>query len=221
MIDFKQNVIKTFNSYKCTSKSDDLKQIPIYIVNDLVGFLIPVTFLYKKTNPEYVHLFGKWRRENPEGFATIFEISDTRTEYWLDNILLNREDRILFVISNLKGEPLGHLGYSSFNFEERNCEIDNVVRGVKGVQKGIMSCAINTLIRWGKSRLNLENIFLRVLSDNPHAIRFYEKNGFFKQFEIPLYKTTQNNEVRWIETRNFKDQIADRFFTYMKFIENI
>lgn len=221
MIDFKQNVVETFNSYKCKSKSDELKHIPIYNIDELVGFLIPVTFFYKETNPEYISLFSKWRRDNPEGFATIFDINDKRTEFWLDNILLNREDRILFVINTLKGEHIGHLGYSSFNFEERNCEIDNVVRGVKGVQKGIMSCAMNTLIRWGKSRLSLEDIYLRVLSDNPHAIRFYEKNGFFKQFEIPLYKTTQNDEVRWIETRNFKDQIADRFFTYMKFIENI
>lgn len=214
---YKNKITELFNSYKCKQQSDELKQIPINYQNELVGFLRPVTFNYKLISPEYISLFSTWRKNNPVGFATIFEISDQRTEYWLDNILLNRDDRILFVIYSLSGNPLGHLGFSSFNFEKKSCEIDNVVRGLEGDFKGIMSHALKSIMIWGKNVLNLEDIYLRVLSDNFHAINFYERNGFKKQFDIPLYKIENNNEIKWIEEKNFEDEKPDRFFTYMKF----
>ena len=220
MNEFKASIIATFNSYKCKNQSDELKLIPIYDKNDLIGFLKPVTFHYKLISPEYISLFSQWRRENPVGFATIFEITDQRTEFWLDKILLDRDDRILFVVHSLKGEPLGHLGYSSFNFEEKSCEIDNVVRGVKIGYDGIMANAMKSIILWGQEILKLNNIYLRVLSDNLHAINFYERNGFKKQFDIPLYKVIQNDEIKWVETKSFENENPDRYFTSMKLSEN-
>jgi|ERR1035437_9077580 perosamine synthetase len=216
MNDFKSNIIAIFNNYKCKIRSDEFKLIPINDKSNLIGFLKPVTFHYKLIFPGYISIFSQWRRENSIGFANIFEISNQRTEFWLDNILLNREDRILFVICSLKGEPLGHLGFSSFIFEEKSCEIDNVVRGVKIGYEGIMSNALISLIFWGKNVLKLDNIYLRVLSDNTHAIRFYERNGFKKQFDIPLYKVIQKDEIKWIETKNSEDEKPDRFYTFMK-----
>ena len=220
MNNFKDNIIATLNSYKCKNQADDVKLIPIYDKNNLVGFLRPVTFHYKLTTPEYISLFSQWRRDNPIGFATIFEITDQRTEFWLDNILLKRDDRILFVICSLKGEPLGHLGYSSFNFKERSCEIDNVVRGVETGYKGIMSFAMMSILLWGKQMLKLDNIYLRVLADNSHAIKFYERISFIKQYDIPLYKVIDKDEIKWIETKSFEDEKPDRYYTYMKLIQN-
>jgi perosamine synthetase len=220
MNDFKTSIITTFNSYKCKNQSDELKLIPIFNQDDLIGFLKPVTFHYKLISPEYISLFSQWRRENPVGFATIFEITDKRTEFWLDKILLNREDRILFVVHTLKGEPIGHLGYSSFDFEKKCCEIDNVVRGVKMGQAGIMSFALNSLLLWGKNILKLDEINLRVLADNTHAINFYERNGFKKQFDIPLYKVVEKDEIKWIESKSYDDEMPNRYFTVMKFTEN-
>lgn len=216
MNEFKLSIIETFNGYKCKDQYDELKLIPIYNQNDLIGFLKPVTFHYKLTSPEYISLFSQWRRENPVGFATIFEITDQRTEFWLDKILLNREDRILFVVLSITGEPLGHLGYSSFNFEEKSCEIDNVVRGVTTSHEGIMTHALNSIIMWGKNILKLDNILLRVLADNTHAIKFYERNSFEKQFDIPLYKVVQQDEIKWIESKSYDDEKPDRYFTVMK-----
>lgn len=219
MNDFKTNVIGIFNNYKCRHQSDELRLIPIYNEQTLIGFLKPVTYHYKLISPEYISLFSQWRKENPVGFATIFEITDKRTEYWLDNILLNREDRILFVICSLKGEPIGHLGFSSFNFEEYSCEIDNVVRGIRNGHDGIMTFALKSILLWGRNSLNLKNIFLRVLADNHHAVKFYERNGFTKQYDIPLFKVIKNEETNWIETKSFEEEKPDRFYTYMKLTE--
>jgi len=220
MNDFQSNITAIFNSYKCKDQSNELKLIPIYNKNELIGFLKPVTFHYKLISPEYISLFSQWRKDNPIGFATIFEITDQRTEYWLDQILLKREDRILFVVLSLTGEPIGHLGYSSFNFEEKSCEIDNVVRGVKNGYEGIMSKALKSIILWGKNTLKLDTIYLRVLADNIHAINFYERNSFKKQFDIPLYKIVQKDETKWIESKSDEAEKPDRYYTFMKFAEN-
>ena len=220
MKNYKSFIVKTFNSYKCKDQTDELKLIPIYDKNDLIGFLKPITYCYKLISPSYISLFSQWRKENSVGFANVFEITEQRTEFWLNNILLKRDDRILFVVLSLKWEPIGHIGYSSFNFEEKSCEIDNVVRGVKPGYKGIMSHALNSIIIWGKNVLKLNSIYLRVLADNPHAIKFYERNGFEKQYNIPLYKVIQGDEIKWVELKDHQHKKPDRYFTVMKFIRN-
>lgn len=219
MEEFKKNVIDVFNSYKCKNLFSDLKLIPIHDSETIIGFLKPVTFHYKTIAPEYISLFSEWRRKNPEGFATTFEITDKRTEFWLDNILLRRDDRILFVIYSLDNKSIGHIGLSSFNYEQRSCEIDNVVRGVKETSKGMMSLAMRALIKWGVETIHLRNIYLRVLADNTHAVKFYEKNSFVRQHDIPLFKVSKDNEVKWIEEKEFEAQEPDRYYTYMRLTE--
>jgi RimJ/RimL family protein N-acetyltransferase len=220
MEEFKENVIYTFNGYKCKSKFDDLRCIPIYNdLENLIGFLKPITFHYKLISPECVSLISKWRKENPIAFATIFEVTNQRTEYWLNNLLLLREDRILFMIESLNGESLGHLGFSSFNFEEKSCEIDNVVRGVKQTHKGLMSFAMESIVHWGEKALNLTDIYLRVLSDNFHAIKFYENLGFSILYNIPLYKDIQSEETKWIEVKKSEDIEPDRSYAFMKLVK--
>ena len=214
---FKNRVIRVFNTYKCKDKYDELKLIPIHNESDeLIGFLKPITFQYNLISPGCVSLISTWRKENPIGFATVFEITDQRTEKWLNSLLLNREDRVLFMIESLDRISLGHLGLSSFNYKDKSCEIDNVVRGIKQSQKGIMSFAMNSIIHWGLEVLRLENIYLRVLSDNTHAIKFYENLGFTIIDKIPLYKEVKNDETRWIEEQTGTDVNPDRYYSYMK-----
>lgn len=216
MSQYKQNILEILNSYKCKSTFDEIKSIPIYHNNMLIGYLQPVTYHYKVLAPEYISMFSNWRRENPEGFANSFEVTNKRTEYWLDKILLEREDRILFVVYSTNNQPVGHLGCSTFNFEQRSCEIDNVVRGIKDSYKGMMTHALNTLIFWIQRTLKVDHVFLRVLKDNTHAVKFYEKNGFTKKHDIPLFKINEKDETKWVENKDIKDRDPDRFFTYMK-----
>lgn len=218
MNNYKSFVVQILNAYKCKSVYDEWKILPIYKKEDLIGFLKPVTFFCKKVYPEYIRLICKWRSENPIGFANVFENNVHKTENWLDNLLLNREDRILFVIHSLEDTPLGHIGLSSFNFNDKSCEIDNVVRGVKDTHQGIMSYATQSLIIWAKETLKVNDVYLKVLLDNTHAIQFYEKNGFIKQYHIPLYKREETDIIEWVHIENVKDRTPDRYYVYMKLI---
>lgn len=211
--------MKTYTSFVCTileSYKDRLQIIPVLYDNKIIGILSPVTRLYKIANPEYVSLICKWREENPIGFANSFKGTEQKTEYWLDKILLPRKDRILFMIYTLNFKPVGHLGFSNFDFENKSCEIDNVVRGVKEGNAGIMTQAIKTLIIWAKRDLKIKHIYLKVLKDNFHAIKFYEKIGFTQQYNIPLFENRKEGLIEWIEMENPENRKPDRFYICMK-----
>ena len=221
MNDYKSFTIQILNKYKCKCSQDEWKILPIHNGNKLIGFLKPITFFYNDVYPEYVFLINKWRTENTIGFTNVFENTIAKTEYWIYNLLLNREDRILFVVHTLDDVPIGHIGLSSFNFDDKNCEIDNVVRGVKETHKGIMGFATNSIIAWAREVLKIEDVYLKVLSDNAHAVEFYEKNGFVKQYDIPLYITHSKDIIEWIHLDDPQDRKPDRYYRYMKLIKKI
>ena len=215
-LQYKEFIKTTFDAYKCKSKWNEYRTIGIYNGDDLRGFLKPVTYLYKTIKPEYISLICKWRTENAIGFCNVFEGTEEKTVNWIDNILLPREDRILFMVHNLDNKPIGHLGFSTFDFDSKSCEIDNVVRGVKEGNEGIMTYAIKTLISWGRETLYLNDIFLRVRKDNSHAIKFYERLKFYTLYDIPLFKKESEVLTEWIELEGVKDRQPDLFHLYMK-----
>lgn len=168
----------------------------------------------------YTEAHGKmvmmWRQANQIGFANRFEGTMEKTKYWFENILLPNNEKILFFVHLLSGMVIGHLGYASFDFEKKTAEIDNVVRGVKSIGHGIMALATETLIDWGKEKLLLEDIYLRVLDDNPHAVMFYERLGFKEQYRISLYRKEHDNMIEWTPQDNTCLQKPDKHFIVMK-----
>lgn len=218
MNNYKKYIINILNEYKCKNTYDELKCIPVY--NDkksIYAYLVPITFQYEIISHEYIHLLSEWRKENPIGFASIFKIDDKKTKKWIDSLVLNREDRILFMIETFDEKKIGHLGLSSFNFEQKSCEIDNVVRGVKAPYPGIMKYAMNSILYWGINKLKLEDIFLRVLSDNKHAVDFYKNCSFIEIKKIPLFKVETIDEIKWVENDDKHYKNPDRYYSYMQF----
>ncbi|MBR0598679.1 GNAT family N-acetyltransferase [Sinanaerobacter chloroacetimidivorans] len=175
---FQNRVKEVFDNMKRQRKEDLLTLIPLYHHDDLYGFLRPITKDYRITIPDCGSLLAKWRNENPTMSAQAFLATAEGTERWLDNQVIEREDRILFLVLGLDGAKIGHIGFSSFNFEDKSCEVDAVLRGDKSAAPGMMSFALAGLIDWGLRELKLKKITLRVFDDNHHAIRFYQRNHF-------------------------------------------
>ena len=177
----------------------------------------PVIKEYKVVAPHYIQMLSQWRKDNPIISLGAFEITDSRTERWLDNLVIGRDDRILFILEDLEGLEIGHLGYSSFDYSRKECEIDKVLRAVKAVVPGVMHFAMESLLYWGMSDLKLERIILKVLSDNHHAIKFYESLGFSYIGTIPLYKRRLSDETRWEEIPECEGQQPGKFYSVMLF----
>lgn len=218
MTSFREFIKTTFDRYKRKSKGDFLVCLPVYDNDsELVAFLRPIGQDFRQTDPGLAALLTKWRVENPTISTGKFEVSEQRTAAWLDNLVIGRDDRLLFMIEGLDHTPIGHIGFSNFDFVEQSGEVDSVLRGLKDGYPGIMAFASNTLIDWGYKELRLKKVTLSVFSDNDSAIRFYERLGFKKTHSKGLYKVfieEKNEEKLEIAPEGYSGPI-EKYYIYM------
>ena len=190
---YKQGVRKNFSFLKQTVQLDDLfaKSIPLA---DNMGFLLPVCELHT-TDTALIEQLAQWRAENAFAYPSQFPVTISGTVSWLRSRLLDVEDRLLFLVLDKHGHAVGHLGYASSINDHGEMEIDNVVRGNKSAQPGIMALAMEAVLNWAEEMIGPQQIFLRVFSDNAHAIEFYRKLGFRDDALLPLRKHVEGDAV--------------------------
>jgi perosamine synthetase len=179
---------------KLTFKNLKNRYYPTSVAVWPTGKLITITRDLAQ-EPEVYEKLTRWRSENNFAFPTQVPITTEGIRKWLIEHLLDKSDRILFLIVNDRGNYVGHIGLNTFNWEEESCEIDNVVRG-ESESPGIMSEALKSLVEWAKY-IGIKTIYLRVFNDNFHAMDFYFKNGFDKHSFIPLEKEVIGDTVIW------------------------
>jgi len=213
---FKQRVLTKFKIIKSENfSSNTSSKISIYNnEGEIVAFLIAIDKSIL-TSSQLIKLLAIWREKNAFAFPSQFEVTYQGTKTWLDKQLLQNPTRILFLIESLdkKIKFIGHIGLYSFNFKKHSCEIDNVIRGEKSGLKGIMTFALNALIKWTVLELRPAKIYLRVFSDNNRAIELYRRCGFMKYELIPLEKHEKNNMIIWKENKKIKK--ASKYFLKM------
>jgi perosamine synthetase len=155
-------------------------------------------------------LLKNWREANQFAYPTRFPVTLEGTQRWLEKGVLGNASRVLFWITDSNFARLGHIGLlylpatSSF-------EVDNVLRGEAG-HPGLMTEAMKCLENLVETELSLEEISLRVLESNTHAVAFYEKLNYKVTIETPLM------EVREGDTLTLKpgSPAVDSFLTMSK-----
>jgi acetolactate synthase-1/2/3 large subunit len=182
---FRHAVVSAFERMKRQKTADKLAMLPIYDDGGILkGWLRPFTMDWQETLPGVGALLCRWRNENQTALsAAPFTATEESTARWLDQQVQEREDRLLFLITGPAGEPVGHIGLSSFDYANRFCEVDAVLRGEKQGHPGIMKLALYTMVDWAQKELKLQSIGLRVLHGNNRAIAFYLRNGFIAEAE--------------------------------------
>lgn len=180
-------VVREFAFLKETATLAELhaRSIPLA---DGRGELVPVCRLHL-TDRELIAGLSRWRSENAFAFPTRFAVTDEGTRRWLKVGLLDIDDRILFLVCDRHGHPVGHLGFASATEPDGSMEVDNVVRGETG-SPGLMSAALCGLIDWAEEMFLPSRIHLRVFSDNDRAIGFYRRAGFVERGRQPLRRST-------------------------------
>jgi RimJ/RimL family protein N-acetyltransferase len=215
----KQNVINILNSWKMLGENDTFVNHLVFKDNMLVAILKPITKYYNRIYENLPLLIGGWRRNNPSLSQSMFHITEENTKNWVEKLVINRKDRILFMIEYFNGHyyiPVGHIGFSSFDFKNNSAELDCVLRAVEVDVKDFMKCVVLKMIDIGKNILLLDDLYLSVDINNERAINLYTKCGFRKVKIIPLFRKEKENEVRWDpdDKRNMCD--AERFSIKMK-----
>lgn len=210
---FYREITTSFHKLKLNQPCRLSPIIPIQKDALIVGYLRIVSKVSLK-DPREIRLLAAWRRKYARWFPSQFRVTFKGTRKWVQEQLLEKEDRILFMIEDLNKLPIGHIGLYRFNFDERFCEIDNVIRGRKYLP-GIMTAALNTLCAWGFSELKLKSMYLRVFADNEKAVTFYRRGGFTKVEKIPLKKIVTKGAIVWKEIETDTEK-AQRYFLQMR-----
>lgn len=167
----------SFLKEDCESSLWAAKGIPVRGFQDeLLGYLLPFSEMHRNHDETITKLSG-WRDAHQYAYPGRFQINDAGTKTWLAKAVLDNSDRILFLLTDTHFKPMGHIGLLKIETEPFTLEVDNVLRGETGV-KGLMASAMNALEKWAELEFSIEQISLRVLKSNTHAIDFYNKLGY-------------------------------------------
>ena len=208
-------IVEKINQYKRKRPSDNLILVPVLDRDqNTIGFLRPVTADFRTTITDCIELLSLWRADNPTLSPTRFQVTHEGTERWLDNLVINNDQRILFMVQDVTGNYIGHMGFACFDYNEQSANIDLVVRGKQDISRGLMGYALKALVCWGKQELKLKHIALDVLWDNEHAISFYERCGLKRAELIPLTKREVDGEIRWTVHKGQTFE-AEKYYLHM------
>lgn len=202
-----------FASLKSIGRFDELFARSIRLA-DNKGYLLCVSELH--TGDELlIAALAKWRREATT-FHNKFNVTFESTQRWLRKLLLDVPDRILFLVLNRYGYPIGHLGFANALNNECLMEFDNVIRGVPRQDAGLMGLATKALLFWAHETFKPTGFYLRTLDDNEHAISFYSKLGFKLDGKQPLRRIESNGEINHLPLAEGDTNPPDRYFTCMR-----
>lgn len=165
-----------------------------------------------------ISLFAAWRDKANIWFPAQFPVTIPGTKKWAVEQLHNKKDRILFFMKlKNSSKPFAHIGLYRFNYDDKSCEIDNVIRGddVAGT-KGAMTIGIKILVDWTFTYLKVKKLFLQVFSDNKKAMKLYEEVGFKKVSQTPLVEKEENGVVMWVHPqKHYEAKEIKRYFVKM------
>lgn len=210
---YKKTVLSQFAFLKRTTRLDDLLAKSIGLPDEQ-GYLIPVCEFHIDDRDIIADL-AKWREENALAFPTQFTVSLDGTANWLKNKVLAVPDRMLFLVADRHGRPIGHIGLANAANENREVELDNIVRGIKDTSLGIMTVAVKTLLAWLQEFLMPNHVFLRVFEGNQHAIDFYQNLGFKRSTTIPLRRHVSGDFIHYEPLEEEDHEKPDKEFLLM------
>lgn len=150
-------------------------------------------------NTSIIRLLARWRSENMVGFPREETISIDGTRDWIRKQLIEREDRILFLLMDSNHRLVAHAGFSNINFESSICEFDNIIKGEKNTEKGLMMRACSVLIYWAYDMLKIRSLWVKCFYDNFPAVALYHRLGFKPCQLEPIRKIQADACTRWID----------------------
>lgn len=141
-----------------------------------------------------VATLARWREAHKDRFLTIVPFDPEGTRRWIERFPVGDPKRILFLVEAPDGEPLGHYGLLLIG--EGEAEIDNTLRGSPKGSRGLFGRVAQTVIGWAIEELGAQRLIVRVMSNNPAAIRHQERNGFIQETVLPLREIHEGGIVR-------------------------
>ncbi len=121
------------------------------------------------------------------GLGIYLPLSIADEQEWYEGVRKRQPDeRNLVIEARLPGpeggEPawkmIGGIGFFRLDYKNRSAEFGIMIGDKSTWNQGYGTEAVRLLLHLGFNTLDLNRIYLRVLENNPRAIRAYEKAGF-------------------------------------------
>lgn len=122
-----------------------------------------------------------------ENNESIWEISNTETPYskYLIKQYIEESHKDIYqvkqlrlVISNYENDALGMIDVFDFDFKNKRAGIGILIKEEKNRHSGIGSEALELLIKYCFTHLNLHQLFCNITEGNEASIRLFKKQGF-------------------------------------------
>lgn len=122
-----------------------------------------------------------------ENDESIWEISNTETpfsKYLLKQYIeeshkdIYQVKQLRLVISNYENVAVGMIDLFDFDFKNKRAGIGIIIRDKKDRQNGLGSEALQLLIKYCFTHLNLHQLFCNITEGNEASIRLFKKQGF-------------------------------------------
>jgi RimJ/RimL family protein N-acetyltransferase len=159
-----------------------------------------------------IRLLTEWRNEFFDAYFDKFTATEDRTKKWLKEQVMEKADRILFIIS-IDGKKIGHIGVNRYIQKNNSAAIDNVLRGIRKDYPGLMKNASIAIMKWMFDELGLTKITFEAWSDNYKAINLYTSLvGFRLVSKIPFRRSFTDEGWEWIKmTLKTDDDYGQRY----------
>ena len=169
-------------------------------VKGFQGFILrPIATKREHINSQDVANLTAWRNLYPKSFLTEFLATHSQTQFWLCE-KVHFDNKLLFMIEDSAGFSVGYMGIGFIDWQKSYVEADSIVSGGSH-PRGLMTAALISLLQWSKGQLGLNNVAIRVLSDNP-ALTFYRRLGFVETKRVPLIGVDRQTHFEWVEDEN-------------------
>ena len=176
--------------------------------NGMVGYLTPIT-KSKLDDNNLIELLTRWRNDNMNCFLTKFVATPERTRQWLKDVLLSSGTQMLFLVSDLDDNLVGHFGFKDLTQED--VLLDNAIKARRSNPPKLMVYAGRRIIQWLFVNTSINFVRGEVFSDNAAALMMNKQLGFIHKGKHPLVKwINENNEVMWRRCRG-NEEISNRF----------
>lgn len=89
----------------------------------------------------------------------------------------DRDDDFVFIVEAL-GRPVGQASVYGIDWEKGSAEVGRFIAAPEANGRGYIGMACAELLRFCRTSLHLNFVFLEVKENNERAIRLYARNGF-------------------------------------------
>lgn len=114
--------------------------------------------------------------------ALYFPMSYSDNDAWVERIMTNRSDLVIFVIEEVSSKKaIGICQLLNINWFHRSAELQIYIGDTANMGKGYGSEAVRLLSKFGFIEFDLHRIYAHLLADNQRAVRACKKNGFVQE----------------------------------------